>query len=209
VLIATATCAYGQMVSGRLAGARNEAVKVWSGGQAVPVRTVEVDQGQELALGDIHSGSAVRLIPATGSASSVAGFFIEGTKTLHIVHGDGSVVDVPATQDAAGLSATRIAGDGSAMGWLVESDGCCQSYPLALGLRVYPRGKPTREFVGDGRAIFGWNFRAAGKQVAFFQSYPHGDLRTHYELRDVESGRLIDRWDDSDKRKAPAWMTGL
>ena len=41
----------------------------------------------------------------------------------------------------------------------------------------------------------GWNFVGGSKQVAFFQSLPHGDPVTHYELRDVATERLVGSWD--------------
>jgi hypothetical protein len=194
------------------------------------VGTVEVAEGQELALGDIvfrrsEPGKAsvrfagpLRLSAGAGSASTIAAFFVACSEslneycdagTLHIVQGDGAVVDVAPEKDQVGVGTARISDDRRAIGWLVENANCCTSYPLALGLRVYRVGKPVKEFTGDGRAIFGWNFRAAGKRVAFYQSYPHGEPHGHYELRDLESGRLVEKWDDGDQKKAPVWTVGL
>jgi hypothetical protein len=31
----------------------------------------------------------------------------------------------------------------------------------------------------------------------------------HYELRDVETGRLLDKWDGDLTAKAPKWMRGM
>jgi len=126
--------------------------------------------------------------------------------TLHIIQRDGSKVDAPAEKEQVGVSSVRISGDNQAVGWLVDSDFCCASYPLQLLLVVYRPGKPLRRFRGDGRAIFGWHFVAGGRQVAFYQSFPHGDLMTHYELRDIETERLLDKWDENSTGKMPAWV---
>jgi hypothetical protein len=96
-----------------------------------------------------------------------------------------------------------------AVGWLADYDNCCTSYSLSLGLVVYTPRKPPRAYKGDGRAIFGWHFVAGGKQFAFFQEFPHGNLVPHYELRDVTTGRLIDKWDEGDMTKLPGWTSGL
>ncbi len=128
---------------------------------------------------------------------------------LHIVQGDGREIEPPKEKEQVGCSSPRISEDKSAAGWLVDHDNCCTSYPLQLMLVVYRPGKPLRHFTGDGRAIFGWNFVGRGKQVAFFQSFPHGDPVAHYELRDVATERLIGKWDDDETRKAPSWTQGL
>jgi hypothetical protein len=125
---------------------------------------------------------------------------------LHIIQQDGGKVDPPAEKEQVGVSSVRISSDNQAVGWLVDSDFCCASYPLQLLLVVYRPGKPLRKFRGDGRAIFGWHFVAGGRQVAFYQSFPHGDLMTHYELRDVETERLLDKWDQDSTGKMPAWV---
>ena len=126
--------------------------------------------------------------------------------TLHIIQRDGSKVDPPAEKEQVGVSSVRISRDNQAVGWLVDSDFCCASYPLQFLLVVYRPGKPLRRFRGDGRAIFGWHFVAGGRQVAFYQSFPHGDLMTHYELRDVATERLLDTWDENSMGKVPAWV---
>jgi hypothetical protein len=141
-------------------------------------------------------------------AQSSAAIFV-GADGMNIVHNDGEVFKTPKEKEQVGCRSPRISEDRSAVGWLVDSDFCCASYPLPFLLVVYRPGKPMRRFQGDGRAIFGWNFVAGGKQVAFYQSFPHGDLRTHYELRDVETERLIGKWDEDSTSKMPGWVRGL
>jgi hypothetical protein len=56
--------------------------------------------------------------------------------------------------------------------------------------------------------IVSWLFQENGTQVAFNSNTVHGDLAPHYELRDVETGRLIEKWEGHLTDSAPEW-TGL
>jgi hypothetical protein len=51
--------------------------------------------------------------------------------------------------------------------------------------------------------------REAGKRVAFWMGPLHGDFAPHFELRDVQGGRLLAEWDDRVSEPHPAWVTGL
>jgi hypothetical protein len=76
-------------------------------------------------------------------------------------------------------------------------------------LVVYRPGKPLSRFTGDGRAIFGWKFARASSQVELYQDYQHGDPVKRFDLRDVETGRLIGKWDAEITAISPAWTRGL
>jgi hypothetical protein len=139
----------------------------------------------------------------------VAAIFSTPGGTAHIVGDDGRVSDLAREKDQVGSSSALISEDRRTVGWLVDSNFCCTSYPISLTLVVFRWGKPLRRFQGDGRAIFDWKFVAGGSQVAFYQDFLHGTPGQHYELRDVESGRLIGQWDGDLTDKAPAWARGL
>ncbi len=149
------------------------------------------------------SPAATRTNPA-----SIAAIFA-GADGAAVIHGDGKVVRTPKEHEQRGVSSLKVSEDKTAGGWLVDSDFCCTSYPLSFALVVYRAGKPLRKFTGDGRAIFGWDFAARGRQVGFFQSYPHGDLRTHYELRDIDTQRLAGEWDEDSGGKKPEWASKI
>jgi hypothetical protein len=69
---------------------------------------------------------------------------------------------------------------------------------------------PNRLRYFGGEALIGdWRFLEGGTQVAFCSNSPHGDNTPHYELRDVETGRLIGKWDGHLTEKAPAWTKGM
>lgn len=142
---------------------------------------------------------------SVGAKTAVAGLFC-GADPASVIQEDGNVFRQPTEKEQIGCRSPKISADKQTAGWLVDSDFCCTSYPLQFMVVVYRPGKPLRRLTGDGRAIFGWNFVNGGRQVAFEQSYPHGDLRPHYELRDVETERLMGTWNPSDEApKRPAW----
>jgi len=131
---------------------------------------------------------------------------------LHILLNNGEDLLAPASKDRisgegqVGVESPLISEDRRVVGWLAEYDECCQSYPISLELVVYRPGKPLREFTGDGRGIFEWHLLDEGMQAAFYQDFTHGNSVPHYELRDIETGKLIDQWDGDGDRKSPAWV---
>jgi hypothetical protein len=206
------------------------------------IGTIEVVQGQDVAMGDIvlefsprnepivHLVGPVQIkepvpMPSlTGTsmqiakARSIAAVYVACSDVpnefcaggmVHIVHGDGKEVQPPTDKEQVGSSSALISEDKRAAGWLVDYGNCCTSYPLSMKLMIYRPGKPLRGFKGDGRAIFDWHFVAGGKWVAFYQDFPHGTPVQHYELRDIATSRLIDKWDGDLTSKSPEWVKGL
>jgi hypothetical protein len=140
----------------------------------------------------------------TAIGRQIGGLFIsDGSAT--VIHDNGEVIQVPSEKEQVGFSSLLIAPDQQATGWLVDSKFCCTSYPIDLVLVVYRAGKPLQRFTGDGRPIFKWFFVNGGTQVAFYQDFLHGTSAAHYELRNVDSGRLIDKWDGELTMQAPNW----
>jgi hypothetical protein len=183
------------------------------------VGVVAVSGEYRLSLGNIvfetgahdHPGGrvvgpiAVEAIGAPAKMPHVAAVFC-GSTGATVIHGDGKVVAVPLLTDQVGCGATRIAYNGGAVGWLAQSDFCCTSYSIGLALVVYRPGKPIRQFTGDGRAIFEWRFLAGEKHVGFYQDFLHGTLSSHYESRDIETGRLVAEWNSDSPGKRPVWV---
>jgi len=139
----------------------------------------------------------------------IAAIFIGSDGLVSIVQSDGKLVQPSKEKEQVGGRSPMFSDDRKAVGWLVDSDFCCTSYPIQLMLVVYTPGKPLRHFTGDGRAIFRWGFVDGGKRVAFYQDFLHGTPGPHYELHDVESERLIEKWDGDLTPRAPAWTRGL
>ncbi len=184
---------------------------------------VEIAAGQDVDLGNIvmqrRSGEEavgellgpVKLSDSAAGASKppsgqIVAVFVGTGGIVAIVHGDGKILKQAKEKEQVGCSSLLISDDKQAVGWLVDSDFCCTSYPLQFLLVVYRPGQPLRRFKGDGRAIFGWNFVGGSKQVAFFQDFPHGNPVPHYELRDLATERLMGAWEGDVTSKTPRWV---
>jgi hypothetical protein len=143
--------------------------------------------------------------PSVAMGATIAGVFC-GADPASVIQEDGNVVRQPGEKEQVGCSSAKISADKRTAGWLVDYLGGSTSYPIQAMIVVFRPGKPLRHFTGDGRPIFGWTFLAGGRQVAFEQSFLHGEPRPHYELRDVETERLMGTWNPSDEApKRPVW----
>jgi hypothetical protein len=110
------------------------------------------------------------------------------------------------------ISAARIAVAAEAM-----FPNCCTSYDIPLQLVVFAGGK-SHHFTGVGLPIFQWGFADSGTRIAYGQEPVHFGCTTHYELRDIQSERLIDAVDvpepcgqipDPKPVKIPDWVANL
>ena len=72
----------------------------------------------------------------------------------------------------------------------------------------YRPGKPLRQFQGERKAIIDWTFVAEGKQIALKDLVPEG-RGPHCELRDTETGDLLETWDGDLTPSPPDWARGL
>lgn len=126
-----------------------------------------------------------------------------------IVFSDGSKTEVPKEPGQVSITDTLLAPDGTA-GWLAEFNLDGVSYPVAGTLILWRAGKIVRRFTDD-QSFYSWTFYAQGKQVAYHVGPLHGESKSHCELHDVASGRLIAQWDgDLDAGgNRPAWTQGL
>jgi hypothetical protein len=122
---------------------------------------------------------------------------------------NGQKATVRKERGQVSISEPQIAPDGT-VGWLVEYSVDGLSYPVAGTLIVWRAGKTIRRFPA-GQSFYSWAFYAQGKQVAYHDGPLHGESKSHCELHDAESGRMIAVWDgdlESDGKR-PAWTKGL
>jgi len=115
-------------------------------------------------------------------------------------------------QDQIAFDNAQISPDGRAVGWLALYPNCCASYPVAMKLVVLLNGE-QRTYTGSGLPISRWCFWAGGKQVAFEQETRQGGMGVHYELREVDTGQLTDKYDPDANpdvvTKPPRWVVVL
>jgi hypothetical protein len=102
---------------------------------------------------------------------------------------NGKKITIRKERGQTGISEAHIAPDGT-VGWLVEYNVDGVSYPVSGTLIVWRAGKTIRRFPA-GQSFNSWAFYAQGKQVAFHSGPLHGELKSHCELHDAESGRMM------------------
>jgi hypothetical protein len=121
---------------------------------------------------------------------------VDNDGALQIVTAAGKVVvlklapEIESVGKQVGYDDIHISPDGRAVGWLALFPNCCTSYPIPLALVIYSNGV-KRSYSGTGLPVWRWAFQADGKRVAFEQETVHGGFGIHYELHDLNSGRLV------------------
>ena len=148
-------------------------------------------------------------MPAAGAGESYVATVIDSSGQLRITTKHKREIVPKKDTDQAGFAEARISPDFRAVGWLALYPNCCTSYPIAMRLVVLANGG-QHEFVGSGLPISRWCFWGQGKQVAFKQETVHGSMGVHYELREIETGDLVDKYEpDANPNgitKPPKWV---
>lgn len=133
---------------------------------------------------------------------------VDENDQLRIVTRDGREIRPTNDGEQVGASYPAISPARNSVGWLALYPNCCTSYPIPLKLVIYSGGR-QRTFAGIGLPVWRWRFEAGGRQVAFKQETVHGGYGTHYELRDVATGRLVADFEPMRGGSAPSWVQRL
>jgi len=122
---------------------------------------------------------------------------------------NGKKTTVRKERGQVGISQPQVAFDGS-IGWLADYRVVGAAEPISGTLVVWRLGKIVRRF-GSEQCFYSWAFFAHGTRVAYHTGPLHGDQRSHCELRDVASGRLLAVWDGDleGTTDRPDWTEGL
>jgi len=113
---------------------------------------------------------------------------------LTLVTTSGRRVTVRKKGEQTAFADPAISRDGTVVAAQALFPTCCTSYDIPLELVVYTRGT-ERRFKGTGLPIFQWGFADDGRRIAYGQETVHFGCVTHYELRDILSGRLVESVD--------------
>lgn len=159
-------------------------------------------------------------------------FFLEDSKEnsgyetgpLHIIYSDGSEIvktlpplkastDKETIFNAVGFSGIQLAEDGQTLGWTVDFEDCCTSYPIPLSVVVFRHHQVLHTF-DHGQMVWNWMFVQGGVRIAVVFGPTHGPEVGDYRLYDVQTGKLISEvWGDPDtqalKPDAPEWAKRL
>jgi hypothetical protein len=107
------------------------------------------------------------------------------------------------------VDSLKVASDGRTVGWLVEQNNCCTTYPIPTRLVVIAN---SRKFIfSERQMIYDWNFLGEGEQVALSIGPTHGEAIPHFLLYDTHSGRKLEDWSATSDTNTPppSWATGL
>jgi hypothetical protein len=166
----------------------------------VPMKTV--------AFGLLLVFSAFSAQPHSKKNNLVAKVYLSSSGTVHIVRRDGSDAEIPKQEGEVGCSEPIISDDRKSVGWVVDYDtGLPSSSPVPLMLVIYKIRGPVLRL--GGMPLWNWHFLAGGKQVAFYTNTVHFARSPHFELRDVQTGRLLGKWNGPLDEKSPAWTDSL
>jgi hypothetical protein len=129
--------------------------------------------------------------------------------TAQITLANGEKITIQKEPGQVGVGESHIAPDGT-VGWVAEYQVEGVSYPVAGTLILWRAGKTIRRFPTE-QSFYSWIFHAQGKQVAYHVGPLHGELKSHCELHDAASGRVIAVWDGDleSGNDRPAWIKGL
>jgi hypothetical protein len=116
---------------------------------------------------------------------------IDANGNLAIVTTTGQRVIVRKEGEQKSFSPPVISADRTAVAAQSLVGNCCTSYDIPVQVVVYSRGKVHR-FTGTGMAISKWGFADGGSRIAYGKEPVHFGCGVDYELRDIESERLIE-----------------
>ena len=119
---------------------------------------------------------------------------IDAEGSLVITTSDHRTIVVRRESDQTAFANPIISTGRTAVGAQAEFKNCCTSYDIPLQLVIYANGKVHR-LTGIGLPIFKWQFVDGGTRVAFGQEPVHFGCSVRYEVREVQSERLIDSAD--------------
>jgi len=105
------------------------------------------------------------------------------TGPLHIIYSDGTEVvqKLPPLKksterenvfNTVGFSDVQLADDEKTLGWALNVENCCTSYPSPLTVVVFRTGKVLHSF--EERMVWKWMFLQGSKQLAIVWGTTHG-----------------------------------
>ena len=114
---------------------------------------------------------------------------------LRIRLASGKEILAPKSKRQVSFGDARISPDSRTVGWLVmypypDAEQTWRG-PLGGALVLYRAGRVLHTFKAD-QAIWEWEFKDGGKQIAYREAPMHGGSQTCF-LGDVDSGRIIAR----------------
>jgi hypothetical protein len=136
-----------------------------------------------------HPRASAAQTPRTYSSAKV-----DSSGRLVISTTEGRTIVVAREGEQTRFDKPVVSPDETAVGAQALFPNCCTSYDLPLQLVVCRSGKIHR-LSSDRFSIFWWRFVDGGTRLSFGATTPHSGCAIHYELREIDSERLIDSVD--------------
>ena len=151
-----------------------------------------------------------------GLASAAAAFaqtpprvFSDSNHNVHISTPDGKTYLIPREPDQVGIEDVKYSPDSQVIGWLVMFPNPDVQNAYAGELVLWRAGRVIRTFK-TGQAFYSWSFEDGAKQIAYHYDPLHFATRSHCELHDLATGRLLKSWNgDLDDPNKPTWTKHL
>lgn len=148
-------------------------------------------------------------LAATASGQTSPRVFADSKHDVHIVTPDGKTYLIPRETDQVGIEDVKSSTNSQIIGWLVLYPNPDVQNAYAGELVLWRGGRVIRTFK-FGQAFYSWSFEDGAKHVAYHVDALHFATRSHCELRDVATGRLLKSWwGDLDDPNKPAWTKHL
>ena len=150
-------------------------------------------------------------IPLIVGAAEYRSVSLDRNRQLHIVLESGKEILAPKVRGQLSFGDPVISPDRQTVGWLVMVPDPAVTYykgaEFAGSLVIYRGGRVLHVFTSE-QIFWGWQFRDEGKRVAYSVGPSHGGA-VECVLRDVDTGRVVERWQVREGVEAPVWAREL
>jgi hypothetical protein len=148
------------------------------------------------------------VLSGSGKIFITKAFIASPDGTVHLVDSAGKQINFPKEKGQVSCERPIVAEDKQTVGWLIDYENCCTSYPIRLTLVIFRSGEIIQR-VKPGLMIFDWCFLDEGRKIALSSGTVHGMTYRHLNLYNARTGRLLKSWDGGFDDVAPAWARGL
>lgn len=133
---------------------------------------------------------------------------VDANGQLHIVLDSGREILAPKLKAQIAFDSPMLSPDRRTIGWLaLYPEPYSAGKTLAGNLVLYRGGAIFRRF-DTGQVFWDWQFQDGGKRVAYSTGPTHGGAAECF-LRDVDTGKILDKWDVKGGKAAPEWAASL
>lgn len=160
--------------------------------------------------------SLTAFVTAADTLTTIDRVYCDDSGTVHVVESNGNNETAKKeffsdNQKQADAVQMKVSSDKRTAGWIVEFSGIGASYPIGIMLDLWRDGKVIQRFTEVGGYMFErWLFTDLDRNVAFEQDPIHGPDPVIYEVRDINTSKLVRKWDPGKSSKnAPQWVKDL